>query len=152
MIVDGDAGEVTSMNEDELAELFERRRGDTSHWSEKPVKAKVGRRGSVVFSVRFSPEELVLLRDRAQERGRTISDLIRSAALQAVGRTSDVDTSTIDKQFPALSAACGPAVALTSDYAGASQPLRQPDQPAVEYVFGTEGSPRSASAAQLVPA
>jgi len=140
------------MNEDELAEFFERRRGDTSLWSEKPVKANVRRGGSVVFSVRFSPEELLLLRDRAQEAGTTISRLIRSAALEAALCPSIVYTLTIDQPLVPLSPCGGLAVNSTFSHNGAAQPIQQPGQPPGSYVFGQKGSPRSGSTGSLVPA
>ena len=136
------------MNEDELAEFFERRRGDTSLWSEKPVKANVRRGGSVVFSVRFSPEELLLLRDRAREAGITISGLIRSAALEAALWPSTVYTVTIENQLVALSPCGGLAVNSTFGRSGAGQASQQPGQPPGNYVFGRH--PPSASGAQVV--
>ena len=77
------------MREQELVEYFERRRGDTSTWG-KPVKAAVSKGGSVVFSLRLAPEELEHLRQIADEQGRSVSDLIRSAALTAA---ADPDSS-----------------------------------------------------------
>ncbi len=87
------------MNEKELAEYYEKRRGDTSLWSEKPTKANVRRGGSVVFSIRLKPQELQLLRRRAEEEGRTISELIRWGALQAAQSPSRVYVRTIWREF-----------------------------------------------------
>lgn len=140
------------MNEDQLAEFFERRRGDTSHWSNVPVRANIRRRGSVVFSVRFSPEELLLLRDRSQEAGTTISGLIRSAALEAAICPSMVHTLTMDEQLRAVSGAPRVAVRSTFGWTEAAEPIHHPGQPLVEYVLGTKGGPRSDSVTRLVGA
>jgi len=56
-------------------------RGNLDDWV--PVKAKVSSSASVVFSLRFTPGELDILRQRAKEIGTTISGLIRSAALES---------------------------------------------------------------------
>jgi hypothetical protein len=140
------------MNEDQLAEFFERRRGDTSHWSDVPVRARVRRRGSVVFSVRFTPEELLLLRDRAQEAGTTISSLIRSAALDAAISPSMVCTLTVDQHLAALSVPARLALKSTFGWTEAAEPIQHPGQPLVEYVLGTKGSPRSDSVTKLARA
>jgi hypothetical protein len=139
------------MNEEQLAEFFERRRGDTSHWSDLPVKANIRRRGSVVFSVRFSPEELLLLRDLAREIGTTISGLIRSAALEATLWPSMVYALTIKKQLMALPPCGRLAVSSTFDLNGTAQASQQPGQPPGDYVFESQDPP-SASGAQVVRA
>jgi hypothetical protein len=72
---------------EELARDFEERRGDISMWAQKPSKIRVRRGGpSTVFSVRFAREELNRLQEAADKRGRTISELIRTAALREVTR------------------------------------------------------------------
>lgn len=88
-----------AMNEEELARWFDSRRGDTSNWSATPVKATVRRGGTVVFSLRFSPEELELLRQRAEQAGTTISELIRSAAFERQGEATRIDWPTLEKCF-----------------------------------------------------
>ncbi|MFQ5879556.1 MAG: DUF6290 family protein [Dehalococcoidia bacterium] len=70
--------------EKELAQLFEERRGDMSLWAEKPTRAKVRKGGSVVFSIRFTPDELEMLRRRADVQGITVSELIRQAVLESM--------------------------------------------------------------------
>ena len=73
-------------SEEEPARYFDEHRGDVSLWEEKPAKIRVRRGGaSVVFSVRFSKEELAQLQETAGRRGVTISELIRTAALASVG-------------------------------------------------------------------
>ena len=65
-----------------LQEHYDKRAGDVSGWSPKAVQAKTAAAGSVVFSIRFSPSELMDLRLQAQARGLTMSELIRQAALE----------------------------------------------------------------------
>lgn len=67
------------MNESELANYFEARRGDTSAWSSNPIKATVRRGNSVVFSLRLRPDELDALRTIAETYEISVSDLIRSS-------------------------------------------------------------------------
>jgi hypothetical protein len=79
------AGRRTRVPDKELAEFFEKHAGDMSLWETKPKPIRVRRGGpSHTFSVRFAPDELELLDKAADERGITISELIRSAALAAV--------------------------------------------------------------------
>jgi len=140
------------VNEDQLVEFFESRRGDTSQWSELPARAKVRGGGSVVFSIRFTPQELLVLRTRARQMRRTISELIRSAALQAAGRPPTVYTLTIDGRLAPVPGRAGLAVSCTCGWTGAAEAPEQPGQPFVGYVFGTEESPRSGSTGTLVSA
>ncbi len=49
-----------------------------------PVKARVSKNLGIVFSVRFTPEDLDAIEDAAKARGMTISDFIRKAAMGAV--------------------------------------------------------------------
>ena len=78
------------MDEKELATFYENRRDDPSLWEERPTPANVRHRGTVVFSVRFDPHELTLLREKARERGTTVSELVRRAAIREVTNTSSV--------------------------------------------------------------
>jgi hypothetical protein len=71
----------TAKSERSLALSLERRRGKMSDWSETPSKAKVRKGAGVVFSIRFSPDELEELRRRADEQDVTLSEYIRRAAL-----------------------------------------------------------------------
>lgn len=74
------------MEEKELARFHESRRDDMSLWAEKPSKANVRRGGTVIFSVRFDPEELVFLRQKAEETGMTVSELVRRGAMREANR------------------------------------------------------------------
>ncbi len=69
------------MKEPEIAEYYERRKGDLSLWEDKPAKVKV-RRGTSVFCIRLTKEELELLQQRSQEQGMTLSAFIRRSALK----------------------------------------------------------------------
>ena len=132
-----------AMKEEELAQWFETRRGDTSLWSDTPVKATVRRGGSVVFSVRFSPGELELLRQRAQRAGTTISELVRSAALRCRADASRVQTVTDERWFaPREPLALVLATCSASRASGLAFQLSEPPEGEPlkrEYVFGTHG-------------
>lgn len=88
------------MNEREMADYYERRKGDVSLWEDKPSKAKV-RRGTVVFCIRLAKEELELLQQRAQERGTTVSGFIRRAALDKAQPVVVEPTITLTPTGPA---------------------------------------------------
>ncbi len=76
--------EEGNREEEKLAKLYEEHAGDLSLWETKPRKIRIRRGGpSHTFSVRFAPEEMELLQSAADERGVTISELIREAALSA---------------------------------------------------------------------
>jgi hypothetical protein len=139
-----------AMNDDELAQWFENRRGDTSLWSDAPVKATVRRGGTVVFSLRFSPQELELLRQRAEQAGSTISDLIRSAALRCAGAPSGVYGLTIDQEFAPQSPWVFAVATCSASDAEAPVSIRQVREQSVDYVFGLQGEPSSPSRASLV--
>jgi hypothetical protein len=68
--------------EKELAKHFQEHRGDISTWSTQAVQSKVAKEPAVVFSVRFSPQEIKSLRKEADKRGVTISTYVRDAVLE----------------------------------------------------------------------
>jgi len=70
-----------AMTEEELIKFHEEHKGDLSLWSAKPVAAQV-KKGSTVFSLRFSRDELALLRARAELEGVTVAEFIRRAAMR----------------------------------------------------------------------
>ena len=73
------------LTERELAEFYEQHKDDDSLWSETAVPMRRRRRGagpSTSFAVRLAPEELMELKDAADEKGTTLSDFIREAALR----------------------------------------------------------------------
>ena len=135
--------ENMAMKEEELARWFETRRGDTSLWSDAPVKATVRRGGSVVFSVRFSPGELELLRQRAKQAGTTISELVRSAALRCGADASRIQTVADERWFtPQGPLALVLATCSASQASGLAFQLSDPSEgkrAKREYVFGAKG-------------
>ncbi len=64
------------------AEYYDQRKGDLSLWEETPTKARVTKGGSVVFSLRFTREELAALQERAQDDGLTLSSFIRRCVVK----------------------------------------------------------------------
>jgi hypothetical protein len=79
------------MDEKELATFYENRRDDASLWEETPTPANVRHGGTVVFSVRFDPHELALLREKAQQRHTTVSQLVRRAAIAEATKDFSTD-------------------------------------------------------------
>jgi len=51
----------------------------------EPVLATIKENAEVVFSLRFTPSEMIALRDAAEARGVRVSELVRRAALAAAG-------------------------------------------------------------------
>jgi hypothetical protein len=68
-------------NEQKLRDSFEQTRGSMEGWSSEPTPAKVSKGVGIVFSVRFSSEELKSIRRRAAALGTNVSGLIRRAVL-----------------------------------------------------------------------
>ena len=86
----------------ELAEYHERRKGDVSHLgkSSRPMRRRKGEGPTTSFAVRLTPEEIEQLQEAAKKSGRSLSDFVRSAALQAAaGLRSEAGNPhpTIDK-------------------------------------------------------
>lgn len=70
-----------AMTEEDIIKFHEEHKGDLSIWADKPVAAQV-KKGSTVFSLRFSRDELALLRTRAELEGVTVAEFIRRAAMR----------------------------------------------------------------------
>lgn len=49
----------------------------------KPASARIKENAEVVFSLRFTPSEMSMLRAAAEARGVTLSELVRSGAIAA---------------------------------------------------------------------
>jgi len=80
-----------NMSETELRKYFDTNRGDESLWSNQPESARVGKKSSIVFSVRFTADELKAVKEQAGLWQTTISSFIRKAVLEwAPGRRYDV--------------------------------------------------------------
>ena len=80
------------MNERELADYLDARRGDVSTWSTRPVRANVRKSRQVVFSLRLPADELEKLRLEAQQNAGTVSELIRWALLARTGYSPNAVT------------------------------------------------------------
>ncbi len=76
MTLDPTAG----MTEAELAEYYQAHRGDTEEW-EPPEAISRPARLDVTISVRFTPEEIAAVRERARDAGMRPTAFIRQAAL-----------------------------------------------------------------------
>jgi hypothetical protein len=75
------------MNEEELAQFYEERRGDTTLWEKKPRRIRARRGGaSTVFTLRLAPEELEALFEAANRQDETLSDFIRKGALERASK------------------------------------------------------------------
>ncbi len=74
--------------EKELAEYFERRKDDPGVWSDKAIPVARDKAPTVVFSIRFTKEELRRLQERAREIGVSVSELIRRAATDEIESTT----------------------------------------------------------------
>jgi hypothetical protein len=71
------------MTEKELAAEIQRHRGDTSTWSKRSIPAEERKQESaVVFSVRFTPNELDGIRRQADALGVTVASIIRHAVVE----------------------------------------------------------------------
>lgn len=66
-----------------LADEIQKRKGDTSGWSNGPASVAFRKGDGVVFSLRLSADELEEIRDRARARGMSVSELIRRALFPA---------------------------------------------------------------------
>lgn len=70
------------------AEYYEEHKDDPDEWGE-PQPAKPRRRRASMVSVRLAPEEIVIIRTAADERGMSVSEFLRSTALSAAQRHRD---------------------------------------------------------------
>ena len=76
---------------DESAAYFQDRRDDEEEWEQQAERHTRRRPTSIVYSVRFSPKELVELRRVANNRRLPLSELIRTSVMQHV-READQPT------------------------------------------------------------
>ena len=88
----------TQMTEAELADYYAETHDLSEFDGGEVVPVARGRR-DMVLSVRFSPEELDLLRLRADEQGVKVTALVRSAAL---AQTSPIDSDELREVAEAL--------------------------------------------------
>jgi hypothetical protein len=90
--------DTTRTTEAELADYYAATHDLSEFDGGEVVPVPRGRRDTVL-SVRFSPEELDLLRLRAEEQGVKVTALVRSAAL---AQTSPIDSGELRKVAEAL--------------------------------------------------
>ncbi len=70
--------------EEEAARYLEAHKDDAGEWEEEGEKPSGGRPSSIVFSVRFKPEEMARIKQLADTDAIRISDLLRQAVLQYI--------------------------------------------------------------------
>jgi hypothetical protein len=126
---------VERLNEEELVEFFERRRGDMSLWSDTPSRVDTRRGGTVVFSVRFSRDELALLKGWAETQGRTLSELIRRAVLECATEGRSPYAVTIDRWFRAFGQSSYSLDVLDKTMARRARTVLRSPQPESGYVL-----------------
>ncbi len=76
--------------EKDLARYFQEHKDDPEEWSDQAVEAEVARPPSIVYSVRFSSDELAELRRAAKTRRVTLSELVRTSAVEHVRESRDL--------------------------------------------------------------
>jgi len=64
---------------------------DDSEWEQEATKVEVTKPASIVYSVRFSPEELGRIRSIAKARNVKAGELIRESTLQHLREPENVD-------------------------------------------------------------
>ena len=70
--------------EEEAARYLQAHKEDAGEWENEGEKPSEGRPTSIVFSVRFKPEEMARIKQAADSEAVRISDLLRQAVLQYV--------------------------------------------------------------------
>jgi len=70
--------------EGDAARYLQAHKEDAEEWEEEGEKPSEGRPTSIVFSVRFKPEEMARIKELADREAIRISDLLRQAVLQYV--------------------------------------------------------------------
>ena len=70
--------------EEDAARYLQAHKEDAEEWEEEGEKPSEGRPTSIVFSVRFKPEEMARIKQLAEMEAIRISDLLRQAILQYV--------------------------------------------------------------------
>jgi hypothetical protein len=115
---------MRNRKEDE-ARYLQAHKDDTGEWEEEGQKPSQERPTSIVFSVRFKPEEMARIKQAADSDAVRISDLLRQAVLQYV--------SSSRRPRLTIEAPAGKFVITNVELAGpateASRPQREPPQP-----------------------
>ena len=74
---------IDAMSETELARFFEEHKDDPTLWEKKPrkIRSRRGQGASTVFAIRLSPQELEELFAAATARDVSLTEFIRTTAL-----------------------------------------------------------------------
>jgi hypothetical protein len=70
--------------DDESARYLQAHKDDAEEWEDEGEKPSEVRPASIVFSIRFKPEEMAWIKEVADSEAIRISDLLRQAVLQYV--------------------------------------------------------------------
>ena len=70
--------------EEDAARYLQEHKNDAEEWEEEGEKPSEGRPTSIVFSVRFKPDEMACIKQLADREAIRISDLLRQAVFQYV--------------------------------------------------------------------
>ncbi len=73
--------------EKEAARYLQAHKEDAEEWEQEGEKPSEVRPTSIVFSVRFKPEEMARIKQAADSEAVRISDLLRQAVLQYISST-----------------------------------------------------------------
>ncbi len=83
-------------SEQDMAKYFQDHKDDEAEWEDE-AETVIHKPTSIVYSVRFSPKELVELRRAARTKGVFLSELIRTSVIQHV---READETRIDIGAP----------------------------------------------------
>src|SRR5579862_598563 len=74
-------GKVRAGERTKIRSAIDKRRGDVSTLAERPTPANVRRGAGATFSIRLSTDELEQMRQLAQSRNLSMSELVRQSVL-----------------------------------------------------------------------
>ena len=72
--------------ERDLAAHFQAHKEDEGEWEEEPTSVRTPAKAGMVYSIRFTAEELAFLREVAEREGTRISDLVHHALADYIRR------------------------------------------------------------------
>jgi len=112
--------------QEEAARYLQAHKEDAEEWEEEGAKPAEGKPTSIVFSVRFKPEEMARIKQLADMEAIRISDLLRQAVLQYI---SSARRPRITVGAPTDSRFVITNVELAGPPTEARRPEREPLQP-----------------------
>jgi hypothetical protein len=112
--------------EEETARYLQAHKEHAGEWEEEGEKPSEGRPTSIVFSVRFKPEEMARIKQAADTEAIRISDLLRQAVLHYI---SSARRPKLTIEAPANSKFVITNVELAGPPTEAPRPEREPLQP-----------------------